>query len=57
MNKKRFGVYSALTALALGISTLIAPAQAATKNFVIWADSGKAPTVRTAIAPWHKQMA
>jgi maltose-binding protein MalE len=52
MNKKRFGVYSALTALALGISTLIAPAQAATKNFVIWADSGKAPTVRTAIAPW-----
>ena len=52
MNKKRFGVYSALTALALGISTLIAPAQAATKNLVIWADSGKAPTVRTAIAPW-----
>ena len=52
MTKKRFGAFSVLTALALAISTLVAPAQAATKNLIIWADSGKAPAVKKAIAPW-----
>ena len=52
MNKKRFGAFSVLTALALALTSLIAPAQAASKNLVIWADSGKAPAVKKAIAPW-----
>lgn len=52
MNKKRLGVTGAIATAALLVSSLVAPAQAATKNLVIWADSGKAPTVKTAIAPW-----
>jgi arabinogalactan oligomer/maltooligosaccharide transport system substrate-binding protein len=54
MNKKRLGVTGAIATAGLVLSSFIAPAQAATKNLVIWADSGKAPTVRAAIAPWAK---
>jgi maltose-binding protein MalE len=54
MNKKRLGVTGAVATAALVLSSLVAPAQAATKNLVIWADSGKAPHVRAAIAPWAK---
>ena len=52
MTKKRFGALSVLTVIALAISTLVAPAQAATKNLVIWADAGKAPWIKKAAAPW-----
>ena len=52
MNKKRFGAFSVLTALALALTSFVAPAQAAAKNLIIWADAGKAPAVKKAIAPW-----
>ena len=52
MTKKRFGAFSVLTALALAITSFVAPAHAAGKNLVIWADSGKAPAIKKAIAPW-----
>ena len=52
MNKKRFGAFSVLTALALALTSLVAPAHAAAKNLVIWADSGKAPVIKKAVAPW-----
>lgn len=54
MNKKRLGVTGAIATAALVLSSFVAPAQAATKNLLIWADSGKAPSVRAAIAPWAK---
>ena len=52
MNKKRFGAFSVLTALALAMTSLMAPAHAAAKNLVIWSDAGKAPAIKKAIAPW-----
>ena len=52
MNKKRFGAFSVLTALALAMTSLMAPAHAAAKNLIIWSDAGKAPAIKKAIAPW-----
>lgn len=52
MNKKRFGLYSTVAAVALAVSGFAMPAHAAGKTLTIWSDSNRAPALKKLIAPW-----
>ena len=54
MSKKRLGVFSAIATAALALTALVVPAQAASKNVVIWCDEQRSAGIKGASAAWSK---
>ena len=56
MNKKRFGIISAIATAVIAASAFVVPvSNAAGKSLVIWSDESRAKTLREAAATWASQ--
>ena len=56
MNKKRFGIISAIATAVIAASAFVVPvSNAAGKSLIIWSDESRAKTLREAAATWASQ--